>query len=98
MLCFVTFYHMNLANFLRKATKRERADVAVVCNDSVGYLYQLAGGHRHASPSMAIKLEASTRWVAERSDGRLRPVPRETLVRNPDIFDPEASSKLEFPG
>ncbi len=72
--------------------------MAIVCNDSVGYLYQLAGGHRHASPAMAIRLEASTRWVAQRSNGRLRTVRRESLVRDPDIFDPEASLKLEFPG
>ena len=44
---------MKLKEFLRGANRRERADVAVVCNDSVGYLYQLAGGHRRASPMMA---------------------------------------------
>jgi hypothetical protein len=36
---------MELRDFLRAASKRERADVAVVCNDSVSYLYQLAGKH-----------------------------------------------------
>ena len=79
--------HMEMSEFLRAADKRERADVAVVCNDSVGYLYQLAGGHRHASAYMAMRLEEATRRVAERSDGRLEAVPRRTLVRYPEIFD-----------
>ena len=38
------FLCMELKEFLRAATKRERAEIAVVCNDSVPYLYQLAGG------------------------------------------------------
>ena len=88
---------MKLNEFLRAATKGERYDVAIVCNDSVKYLYQLAGGHRYASPQKAILLEASTRRVAERTDGRLRPVPRQTLVRHPEIFDPDAPSNVDLP-
>ena len=88
---------MKLKDFLRGASKRERADVAVVCNDSVGYLYQLAGGHRHASPMMAMLLEASTRRVAQGTDGRLAAVPRQTLVRHPEIFDPRAAFDVELP-
>jgi len=88
---------VKLIDFLRSATKRERADVAVVCNDSVGYLYQLAGGHRHASPMMAMRLEASTRRVAAGTHGRLAVVPRETLVRHPEIFDPRAALDPERP-
>ena len=68
-----------------------------MCNDSVGYLYQLAGGHRHASPMMATRLEASTRRVAEGTGGRLAAVPRETLVRHPEIFDPRAAFAVELP-
>jgi len=78
---------MEMREFLRASDKRERADVAVVCNDSVGYLYQLAGGHRFASAYMAMRLEEATRRVASRSDGRLRAVPRRTLVRHPEVFD-----------
>ena len=33
---------MDLKEFLQLATKRERAEVAIVCNHSVSYLYQLA--------------------------------------------------------
>ena len=88
---------MELKDFLKVATKRERADVAVVCNDSVMYLYQIAGGHRFASARMAIALEASTSRVAERSNGRLEAVPRHTLVRHPDIFDPDAPAHVELP-
>ena len=77
---------MELKNFLQMATKRERAEVAIVCNDSVSYLYQIAGKHRRASPQMAIRIEQLTRKVALMSDGKLEAVPREDLVRHPEIF------------
>ena len=77
---------MKLKDFLKKATKRERADVAVVCGDSVGYLYQVAGGHRFASPRLALKIEAQTAEVAALSNGRLQKVPSLTLVRYPDLY------------
>lgn len=78
---------MDLQAFLRAASKRERAEVAVVCGDSVSYLYQLAGKHRYASARMAVRIEAQTRLVAARSDGRLEAVPRASLVRYPEIFE-----------
>ena len=77
---------MELKYFLQMATKPERAEVAIVCHDSVPYLYQLAGKHRHASPQMAIRIEQLTRKVALKSEGRLDVVPRESLVRHPEIF------------
>lgn len=78
---------MTMRDYLRAATKGERSAVAVVCNGSVAYLYQLAGGHRYASAIMAVRLERATGRVARRSDGRLQAVPRRTLVRFPEIFD-----------
>ena len=78
---------MELRQFLRAASKRERAAVATVCNDSVSYLYQLAGKHRYASALLAARLEAQTRMVAANSGGRLAVVPRESLVRHPEIFE-----------
>jgi len=77
---------MTLKQFLRLASKRERAEVAVVCNHSISYLYQLAGQHRYASALLATRIEAATREVAERSEGLLETVPRESLVRHPEIF------------
>jgi hypothetical protein len=77
---------MELNQFLRKATKRERAEVAEVCNDSVSYLYQLAGRHRFASALLATRIEQMTHRVAGRSNGRLAMVPRNSLVRYPEIF------------
>jgi hypothetical protein len=77
---------MTLKRFLQLASKRERAEVAVVCNDSVSYLYQLAGQHRYASALLATRIEAATREVAECSGGVLGTVPRESLVRHPEIF------------
>ena len=80
------FVRMKLTTFLRRATKRERTQVATVCNDSVAYLYQIAGQHRHASPQMATRIEQVSRQVALQSSGRLELVPREGLVRHPEIF------------
>jgi hypothetical protein len=80
------FGRMELKYFLKLATKRERAVVAAVCNDSVPYLYQLAGQHRYASPLMATRIEQVSRQVASQSGGRLELVPREGLVRHPEIF------------
>lgn len=78
---------MMLKDFLKRATKRERAEVAVACQSSVGYLYQIAGKHRFASPIMAAQIEQSTRLLAQRTDGRLPVVPRATMVRYPQIFE-----------
>lgn len=82
---------MELRQFLRAASKRERAEVAVVCNDSVAYLYQLAGKHRYAGALMAVRIESQTRELACRSGGRLETVPRESLVRYPEIYDRDES-------
>ena len=60
---------MKLNEFLKQASKRERADVATVCHHSVGYLYQLAGGHRYASALMATQIELATARVAQHSQG-----------------------------
>ncbi|MGE0290222.1 MAG: hypothetical protein AB7P16_28400 [Bradyrhizobium sp.] len=38
---------------------------------------------------MAARIEAMTREVASRSGGRLEAVPRESLVRYPEIYDRE---------
>ena len=77
---------MKLRNFLKHATKRERVQLAAVCNNSVAYLYQIAGHHRNASPHMATRIEQISRQVAAQSEGRLELVPRESLVRHPEIF------------
>jgi hypothetical protein len=77
---------MELSEFLKRASKRERAELAEVCNNSVSYLYQLAGKHRFASALLAIKIEIVSGRIAKKSDGRLDLVPRESLVRYPEIF------------
>jgi len=91
---------MELKVFLKLATKRERADVAAACHDSVAYLYQIAGSHRFASPFMATQIELTTRQVAAVSQGRLQTVPRATMVRHPEIFygnaDPLALSVTDI--
>ena len=77
---------MELKEFLQLATKRERAELAAVCNYSVPYLYQLAGKHRYASALLATRIEQVSRQLAIQSQGRLEIVPRESLVRHPEIF------------
>ncbi len=97
------FVRMELKGFLKAATKRERAEVANACNDSVSYLYQIAGKHRYASPLLATQIERYTTIVAETSDGRLEAVSRATMVRHPEIFygvseSPEDVSKESVVG
>ena len=75
-----------MQQFMRAADKRERAEVAELCDTTVGYLYQVAGGHRHASAYMAMRLEEATRRVAAGTGGRLAAVPRSSLVRHPEVF------------
>ena len=70
---------MKLRNFLKRATKRERAQLASVCNNAVAYLYQIAGQHRHASPQMATRIEQVSQRVADKSRVRLEQVPRTIL-------------------
>lgn len=87
---------MKLGVFNRKCSKRERAWVADACGTTEGYLYQLGGGHRKASPALAIRIEAATRMLARRTGGRLGVVPRASLVKDPRIFDPHATFALEL--
>ena len=87
---------MKLDDFNRACTKRERAWVADACGTTEGYLYQLGGGHRKASPALAIRIEAATRMIAGGTGGRLGVVPRASLVKEPRIFDPHATFALEL--
>lgn len=87
---------MKLDDFNRACTKRERAWVADACGTTEGYLYQLGGGHRKASPALAIRIEAATRMIARGTGGRLGVVPRASLVKEPRIFDPHATFALEL--
>lgn len=77
---------MKLSEFLRAASKRERVEVAERCSTSVGYLYQVAGGHRNASVRLAARIEAHTAALASRVQGRLRQVPGRTLVLHPELY------------
>ena len=46
-----------LRSWLTSATPEERERVARLAGTSVGHLYQLAGGHRKASPELAERLQ-----------------------------------------
>jgi hypothetical protein len=77
---------MELKQFMKRATLRERIELAAVCQSSVPYLYQLAGKHRYASALLATRIEQVSRQMAAQSGSRLELVPRESLVRHPEIF------------
>lgn len=65
---------MMLKEWLRDASPKEREKVATEADTTVEYLYQIAGGHRNASASLAKRLEVALR--------------RKVLRKNirPDIF------------
>ena len=89
-------FEVELKRFMRGSDKRQRAQVAEACGTTVPYLYQIAGRHRRASPPLAIRIEAATREVGKGTDGQLQAVPRASLVRNPEIFDPQAPLRVEI--
>ncbi len=63
---------MLLKAWLNKATPIERQDVATNAKTSVAYLWQLAGGHRQASASLAERVEKAVQQVTpDRPVGRM---------------------------
>lgn len=61
------------------ATVDEQLLLASKIDTSRGHLYQLSGGHRQASASMAGKIEAATAEMNKASKGRLPRVVRTDL-------------------
>ncbi len=47
---------MNMKIWMKKASQEQRDALAAEANTSVGYLWQLAGGHRRAGVDMAKAL------------------------------------------
>lgn len=62
---------MNISEWLRQADAEERRRVALLCDTTVDYLYQLAGSHRCASPQLAGLIETATNGAVTARD--LRP-------------------------
>jgi len=54
---------MNIHDWMSRATKIERQRLADSAETSVAYLWQLSGGHRRPSSSLAEKLENGSREV-----------------------------------
>lgn len=50
----------HLQDWLGRATFDERERVATAAGTSVGYLWQLAGSHRKASPLLAAELQKAS--------------------------------------
>jgi hypothetical protein len=70
-----------LKNWMQLATGAEQQALAdAACNGSRPYLYQLANGHREASPKVGALIERHTAKVNRESDGRLPVVWRVDLV------------------
>lgn len=59
---------MQLSDHLRQLTPDGRQALADRCETSVGYLYQLAGGHRTPSLGLIELIEAGTERQVTRYD------------------------------
>lgn len=70
--------------WLQLATKEERMLLARKAKTSVGYLYQLAGGHRNCGPALAVRLDRFSRELREKNS--LLPVLSRTVLC-PKVFD-----------
>ncbi|MDH4228956.1 MAG: helix-turn-helix domain-containing protein [Nitrospirota bacterium] len=62
---------------MKITTPRERDRLARECGTTVGYLYQVAGGHRRVGVSLALRLERATSGAVCRCNLR------------PDLFPPD---------
>lgn len=49
-----------LKQYLKEIGKKEAKKLAEQCGTTLGYLLQVAGGHRKAGESLAIELEKAT--------------------------------------
>lgn len=65
--------------WMRAANEDERLYLALEAGTSRGYLNQLAGGHRDASPTLAAAIERVTLEMREETQGRLPVVYRTDL-------------------
>ncbi len=59
-----------IQSWLKSATDAERIEVAKKAGTSVGYLYQIAGGHRKASLALCKKLQGATSGALTLADIR----------------------------
>lgn len=67
---------MPMARYIRTVGRVGRERLAGACGTSVGYLYQIAGGHRRPSVPLALRLERHTGgWVCR-------------CALRPDVFPP----------
>lgn len=71
-----------LSDFLKELTPAQRESFARKVKTSVGYLYQIAGGHRLAGHELAKRLEKESAGRVPKSKSR------------PDIFDEVSFSSL----
>ena len=72
---------MELSECIRISSRRERQRVATACITTVGYLYQVAGGHRRPSVPLALRIEDATRGAVCRCTLRPDIFPREGCNR-----------------
>ena len=62
---------MVLRQYLKSLSPEAREALAAASCTTLGYLYQLAGGHRLASAAMCVRLESASDRAVTRED--LRP-------------------------
>jgi hypothetical protein len=68
-----------MRSWMSAATPNEQELLAAKVGTTRGMLYQLSGGHRQTSASMAGKIEAATAEMHKHSKGRLPKVYRTDL-------------------
>jgi DNA-binding transcriptional regulator YdaS (Cro superfamily) len=59
---------MELSDYLRSLKDQQRQALAIAAGTKVGYLYQLAGGHRRPSNDLALRIEEASGGVVTREE------------------------------
>jgi len=70
---------MDMRSYLLGVSPEKREEVAKEADTSVAYLFQLAGGHRKASPDLARSIQSATNGAVTKEELR------------PDIWGEEAA-------
>jgi hypothetical protein len=78
---------MHLGQWLAETTKEQREQLALDCDTTVEYLYQLGGKHRQGSGPLVRRLSEKSAEIT----------PDKVISKHemrPDIFEPEAPLRL----
>lgn len=85
---------MTLSDFLKTLDADGKERFAKACDTSLGYLYLIAGGHRHASPGTngkALRIARHSAWMVTPHDLRPDIYPNPTDGLPPEMRAQEAA-------